>query len=393
MKKTLKIAVLVDTSTGWSRRVIRGVSDYAMEQTGWQITVVESGINEKRGMEPGWQGDGVIARISDSETGHQLKEFGKPVVNVSGIELKGVDFPSVTSDYRALAGLAVQHFSERGYRQLAYYGLEDLPYVTRHCEAFVKVAEQQELSCAVYQPSQKPKASNWQKRQKSLIAWLNGLPKPIGIWTWGSMRGRSLLNACLEGGIIVPEQVAVLAGDDDDLLCQVCTPPLSGMVTPAEQIGYQAARMLHAFIEGEAPPEQKLLITEAEVNARASTETLAFSDPEVRKALHYIREHLQDQTLQVRDLAEALGLSRRALERRFELALGHGPSQEIQSARLKLVKKLLRETKMRISDLATRAGYTSPEYLGRVFKKNTGHTPRQFRLRQSEEQQRMPERA
>ena len=118
-----------------------------------------------------------------------------------------------------------------------------------------------------------------------------------------------MLNACLDGGIDVPEQVAVLAGDDDELLCQVCTPPLSGMVTPAEQVGHEAARLLHAVIKGEELPDEDLRIAEAEINTRESTETLAISDPDVRKAMHYIREHLQSQILQVSELAEALGLS------------------------------------------------------------------------------------
>ena len=65
MSKVIRIAVLVDTSTGWGRRVIRGIADYATKQTGWQLTVVESGRDEKLALGRGWQGDGVIARIGD----------------------------------------------------------------------------------------------------------------------------------------------------------------------------------------------------------------------------------------------------------------------------------------------------------------------------------------
>jgi LacI family transcriptional regulator len=105
---------------------------------------------------------------------------------------------------------------------------------------------------------------------------------------------------------------------------------------------------------------------------------LAISDPDVRKAMHYIREHLQSQILQVSELAEALGLSRRTLERRFVKSLGHGPAHEIQKSRLKLAAKLLRETDMSISDIAARVGYSSSEYLMRVFKKDRGYTPSEF---------------
>lgn len=384
MSKVIRIAVLVDTSTGWGRRVIRGIADYATKQTGWQLTVVESGRDEKLGLGRGWQGDGVIARIGDLEMYRELKAFGKPVINVSAIELKGVDFHRITGDVRTAAEAAVKHFAQRGYEHLAYCGLEDLQYVARHCEAFEAAAQARGFSCEVYHPSQSQRQSGWQEKREDLLAWLKELPKPIGIWTWASARGRNVLNACLDGGIDVPEQVAVLAGDDDELLCQVCTPPLSGMVTPAEQVGHEAARLLHAVIKGEELPDEDLRIAEAEINTRESTETLAISDPDVRKAMHYIREHLQSQILQVSELAEALGLSRRALERRFVKSLGHGPAHEIQKSRLKLVAKLLRETDMSISDIAARVGYSSSEYLIRVFKKDRGYTPNQFRVQNTE---------
>lgn len=380
-RQVRRIAILVDTSTGWGRRVIRGAANYALKQGGWQITVEERGINEPMVLPAGWLGDGVIARVNSRKLNQALSDLGKPVVNVSGIELEGVDWAKVTSDYTSVAELAVSHFSKRGFHHLAYCGLENLSYVERHMRAFESAAKARGMNCDIHQPATKAKSTSWQHRRRALLKWLEALPKPVGILTWGATSARNILNACLEGGIMVPEQAAVLAGDDDDLLCETTTPPLSAIVTPAEQIGYEAARLLHGMMDGNPPPRSSVLLRADEIHARGSTDTLAIHDQAVVKAVRHIREHIQDASLQVSDLAALAGISRRALERRFHKVFGYGPAHEIHSTRCQLVRKLLRETDLSIADLASRAGFGSQEYMIRVFKKESGITPLKYRNR------------
>jgi len=327
----------------------------------------------------GWQGDGVIARMSSKKLYDELVAFGKPVVNVSGIELKGVNVPRVTSDYRASAKLAVGHFASRGFRHLAYCGPDKLSHVARHCAVFEKEAAEGGFSCEVFRRDKGLQSKSWQQTREALVHCLESLPKPVGVFTWGSERGRSVLNACLEAGIAVPEQVAVLGGDDDELLCAICTPPLSAIVTPAEQAGYEAARILHVMMEGKPAPGEDVLLAADEVHTRQSTDILAIEDQDVSRVVSYIRENIQVSSLQVADLADLVSISRRALERRFNRALGYGPAHEIQATRNQLVKKLLRETDMSITDVAARAGYASHEYMIRAFKKETGKTPLEYR--------------
>ncbi|MGB2091899.1 MAG: substrate-binding domain-containing protein [Akkermansiaceae bacterium] len=379
MKEAKRIAVLVDTSTGWGRRMVRGIGNYALKQQGWQISVEPRGIGEQASLPEGWQGDGVIARVSNKKLNEELVAFGKPVVNVSGIELQGVDFPRVNFDYRAAAELAAEHFASRGFCHLAYCGPENLAYVTRHCQAFETAADERHLSCAVFASGSKRGKSSWRENREALTQWLKALPKPVGIFTWGSERGRNVLNACLEAGIAVPEEVAVLGGDDDELLCDICTPPLSAIVTPAQQAGYEAARILHGMMEGEPAPAEDVLLAADEIHTRQSTDTLAIEDPELSKVVRYIRENIHDASLQVGDLANLVGMSRRALERRFKEQLGHGPAHEIHTARTQLVRRLLRETDMSITNLASYVGYASHEYMIRAFKKETGKTPLKYR--------------
>ena len=372
-----RIAVLVDTSSGWGRRVIRGIANYGLKHGSWQLSVDEIGINEAMHLKPDWQGHGIIARVSDKRLLNELVASGKPVVNVSGIQLNGRQLPSVTTDYNKVAQLAVQHFAERGFRHLGYYGLGNYSYVKRHTEAFVNCAKMQNLPCQVLHKKLNKSTRSREAERKELKSWLENLPKPIGILSWGTRLSHDILNVCSESGIAVPEEIAVLAGDYDDLLCDVCDPPLSGVVTPAEQIGHEAARMLDMLLKGKVP-EETTMIEPTGIHIQRSTDTQVIADPVLAKALQYIHEHMH-RPIQVGDVAEAVNVSRRSLERRFEVALGYSPSRKIQKAHLERAQKLLKETDMSMTDIAAASGYGSAEYMICIFKKATGLTPLKYR--------------
>jgi len=370
--------MLVDTSSGWRRRLIRGVANYGLQHGLWQLIVEERGINESMHLNPSWQSDGIIARISTLRLYRELILSGKPVVNISGIMLEGVDLPRVTTDYNATALLALQHFKERGFHNLAYCGPGNLSYVDRCSQAFVECAARHNMGCNVFHSRFKKK--NWisETERDELQRWLHDLPKPVGMLAWATRRGRDIINICYETGILVPESVAVLAGDDDDLFCELCHPAMSGIVGPAEQIGYEAARILDLQFQGVPAPEEPKLLKPLEVHTRLSTDTLAIKDPVVRRTIHFIRENAH-RIIQVSDVADVTDISRRALERRFEATVGFSPAQYIQQTRLQRARKLLRETDMSISDVAAASGYCSAEYMSGIFSRATGRTPLKYR--------------
>lgn len=130
------MAVLVDTSTSWGRRIHTGIHNYDRKPGGWQLFVEARGMEERWRVPPGWKGDGVIARVGDPEMARELQTLGVPVVNVSGIDLPGVNLPRVNSDLRASAALAAKHFLERGFRHFACFSLLGLGYVATHQKAF-----------------------------------------------------------------------------------------------------------------------------------------------------------------------------------------------------------------------------------------------------------------
>jgi len=366
----------MDSQSGWGRRVIRGIANYSLKVGPWQLTFCSETTEQHRMKQLALKADGIIARIHNEELNQLLQSIERPCVNISGILLKEEPFPRVCTDYASSAQLASQHFRERGFQHIAYCGFKNRPYEQRHCKAFIDILKEQHIKAELFQMNKVK--SSWAQEQKELAAWLNSLPKPIAVFCWGTQRAHELLNLCLQYEIPVPEQVAILAGDDDDLLCEVAHPPLSGVVTPAEEIGYEAARILESILHGELPPTNSSFFESKGIHTRQSTDVLAIDDINLQSALQFIRETIP-RTIRVEDVVEKTSVSRRALERKFQHYLGHSPSQEIQRVRLNYAKQLLRETEMTVADVAAQSGYSSNEYMIKVFQKNEGRSPLNYR--------------
>ena len=113
---------------------------------------------------------------------------------------------------------------------------------------------------------------------------------------------------------------------------------------------------------------------------RQSTDTLAVNEPDLARAVAFIRSHATD-PIQVSHVLREIPVSRRWLERRFREVLGRGPAAEIRRVRLSRAKRLLAETDLPVPEVARLAGFGSREYLAAVFAGEFGLSPRQYRNR------------
>lgn len=381
-KDTSHVALLVDTATGWGRRLVRGVVNYSQHGS-WYLWIKSGGQDASLWLPPGWCGDGIIARIGTRAAARRVRATGVPVVNISAIELPGVDFPRVATDLLAAGRMAAEHLLDRGFVHFAYYGLAHRDYVDRHYDGFARAVSAVCDDCPFYGTTFDAGVgarTAWSTRQRGLSRWLKTLAKPVAIVTWTTDLGRELVHACRRDGLLVPEQVAVLAADNDELLCEACSPSLSGMALTSERIGFEAARLLDRMMRGESPPKRPLLLEPTGVVARQSTDTLAVDDPDLARALAFIRAHATD-PIQVRDVLSEVPVSRRWLERRFGEVLGRGPAAEIRRVRLDRAKHLLAETDLPVPEVARLAGFGSREYLAATFRSELNLTPRQYRNR------------
>ncbi|HEV7298152.1 MAG TPA: substrate-binding domain-containing protein [Tepidisphaeraceae bacterium] len=371
----VKVAVLVDSSTGWGRRLIQGILQYARQHGEWKIWVEPRGQHEHLRPPPGWVGHGVIARVSTKSMADELAAMRLPIVNVSGLKLPSVTFPTVTTDPDASTRLAADHFLDRGFQHFAYYGTPRFPAARAHYQSYADVLAQHGKSCAFYTPS--AGIAGFEAHQADLARWLTTLPKPCAVLCWG-LRGLALLDACASAKLDVPGDVAVLSGDYDDLLCEAATPPLSGIETPSELIGHEAASLLDRLMHDRPIDHQRVLVLPTRVVARQSSDVLAIDDPDMAAALQFIRNHAGE-PIDVDAIVASIPCSRRSLERKFERWLGRTPAMEIRRVQLERAKQLLVETDLPIPRVAAASGFGSGMYMSQAFKSAIGLTPLRYR--------------
>lgn len=379
LAKLPRVAVLVGTSTSWGRSLVTGINNYARKHGPWQIFVEARGLEEMIRVPRGWQGDGIIARIGSVTMVDNLRPLRLPIVNVSGIQLPANKFHRVTTDMQQTGALAAQHFLNRGFRNFAYFSLLGLPYVAPQQDAFIAATKAAGCECAVYGVEAHDGAEpDWNLDLAKVAKWLMGLPKPVGILTWNADSGRQIIYASHWAGLHVPEEVALLSGTDDDLLCEVSHIPISAVQVAAEQIGHYAAEVLARLMLRRAQPKQTMLIPPLGIVTRQSTDTMAITDRALVAAISFIRESAP-RFIKVPDVARQAGISRRVLERRFIQVLKRTVAQEIRRVHLERAKKLLVETNLSIPDIAENSGFGSPEYLSYVFRTELDNTPLKYR--------------
>jgi LacI family transcriptional regulator len=302
------------------------------------------------------------------------------VVDVSAALTRPV-FPRVVTDSAAMTRLALEHLWERGLRHFGYCGDDRFRWSRLRADYFAAQvrAAGGRLACFAA-PGRRAGRAGEESDAAALAAWLRRLPKPVGVLACYDVRGQQVLEACQEEGLAVPEDVAVIGVHNDDLLCDLCDPPLSSVMPDARRAGYEAAELLERTMRGEPVAVATRLIEPVGVAARQSTDVVAVTDVRVAAAVRFIREHVE-RGIDVSDVLRAVPMSRTLLERRFKQLLGHTPHEHIQRVRLERVKALLATTELAVGAIAERVGIEHAEYLSVAFRRATGLTPRAYRLR------------
>ncbi|MEM9419418.1 MAG: XylR family transcriptional regulator [Planctomycetota bacterium] len=376
------VELLVDTSTSWGSGLIEGIAQYARKVGGWRLGVAPAGRSEQLHLHPDWVGDGIIARVSNARIAEEILACGAPAVNVSCYDHGLPQIPQCTANEQIVGEMAAAHLMDRGLRHFAYYGPSDRPgYSDKPGDVFVQTIRAQGFDCHTTHriPEELEQRTRRGSFDTKLLAWLKKLPKPVGLFTWSDVEGLRITGACRAAGVRVPEEVAVLCGEQDDLMSMVSQPTLSSIDTAPTRIGYEAAAMLDGMMRGEMPESSTRLVPPNTVISMGSTDTLAVPDEVVAKSLRYIRANLKS-SFGVEQLCQAIGVSRRSLEVRFQKELRRSPAAEIRRCRIQQAKQLILSTDWPLNQIGEACGYDYPETFSRAFKRESGQTPNQFRV-------------
>lgn len=325
------VALIIETSLAPGRDMLAGIADYLSERQPWSIYLEPCAVDAElpRWLRR-WKGHGIIARIYNSRIAEAVAATGLHVVDVLGA-VENLPFPVVHVDNQAIADLAAEHLMERGFRHFAFCGIAGESWCDIRRAAFAARVQAAAARCDQHTIVLHTRDSDWEAQQDALAEWIRGLPKPIGVMAGSDPIGQRVLEAARRIGVLVPEQVAVIGVDNDEPLCSLSEPPMSSVIPPHRQVGYEAAALLQQLMDGAPPPTESRLLLPSGILSRRSTDALAIDDEDVRAAIRFIRENAC-LGISVNDVVDHVSLSRSTLKRKFLKETGRSMHDEIISA-------------------------------------------------------------
>jgi LacI family transcriptional regulator len=366
------IALVYSFSLGYCRGTLRGITAFASGRPDWDLVPVapERSGRDLRRLRP----DGVIAHLFDRDLARGIVRLGVPALSTCGL-LSTAGVPRVLADDAMVGRLAAGHLLERGLRSFAWIGHRAQEASSRRALGFRSALAEQGFDAVRWLA---PASRAFDPHgiapvvDAGTVTTLARLPRPLGVACANDIIARQLLELLRGAGIAVPEDMAVLGVDDDDLLCQLSRPPLSSVGLDAEGIGRTAAALLADWLDhGRCPPSETILVPR-QVIARRSTDLHAGLDPALATALAAGPQHINR-------LAALAAVSRRTLERRARRHLGRGIAAELRRRRIVQAQTLLGDTALPVAEVARRTGFRDNAELTRVFRRELGTTPSRWR--------------
>ena len=359
--KPKRIYLSVPRTVGHGRDIVRGI--YARQPPGneWELH-----LGDLTGsLDPAvW--DGCIFM------GTQHIDPGVPTVHCSnGHEPQGMD--SVHEDNVLAGRMAANYFLGQGYESFLHVGIPNPLYARERAQGFQEVLGDRAERFMIW-------GDHWHdaKGNRALTDLLRAMPKPVALFAASDGAGLHVLRALRPSELLLPEEVAVMGVDNDDLICELPRPSLSSIRLAGETIGRQAARLLQARLEDPARPPERIRIPPLEVVERESCGDPALRHPEVRRAMACIRRRASE-PIGVPDIVESTGLKRRALEQHFLRETGRSIHETLQDRRLEQARTLMQNPERSLQEIADRCGFQSPSRFSVVFRQIEGCSPREYR--------------
>jgi LacI family transcriptional regulator len=277
------------------------------------------------------------------------------------------------------------------FRSFGFVGYPGNPWSDERCGAFVDAVRRAGHGVETFadrpgrpmgEPHYQARRVSWRVERARMAGWLRRLPLPTGIMACNDDRAQNVGEACKVAGLRVPDDIGIIGADDDELVCELAQPPLSSVAVNFERAGFEAARLLDEMMRDPRRSRTNDIVVEpTAVVPRQSTDVLFIDDMAVSRAVRFIRQGAR-RALSVDEVAQAAGLSRRMLERRFRAVVGRPVLREIRRVRVESICRMLRETAMSVSDIAFASGFTGVEHFARYFRQERRMTPLGYRRAQ-----------
>ncbi len=312
----------------------------------------------------------------------RLASLNVPVVNLTLHTDPSDIIPVVHSDNALIGKLAGEHLMSLGLRDFAFVGHFAWYHNRVRRDGFSEYLSTHDYSShhidLEFEAETTGDFSVRRIKQKSLREELSSIPGPLGVMAAHDEFAFEVVEACNAIGRSVPFDVAIIGVNDYRLICETTMPGLSSIAQNSERIGYLAAELVHSLMRGESTPHAPILVPPGQLVVRRSSEFLALDDAELVPVVAYLRDHCH-QPITAEDIADHFDMGRKTLDKRFKAALGHTVTTELRMERIRIARRLLTTTNLRVIDVGIRSGFDSASGFVRAFRESTGMTPGQVR--------------
>jgi LacI family transcriptional regulator len=370
-----RVVLLIESARAAGRALLCGIARYAHHHGPWSFYWEVGGLERFSGSLDKLDADGVIMR--DTDRVEEVLARGLPAVVVGHRHREIPDVANVVTGSHDIGRLGAEHLMSCGVRHFAFCGYSNCCWSETRCETFKHVVSLAHYDCAEFSIATGLSGSPWQDQREAIANWLRTLPRPVGLMACNDDLGHEVIAAAKLAGLSVPDDVAVIGVDNDEVVCGLTDPPLSSVAVNFERAGYEAAHVLAGLMKREAPPS-RIIVSPTHIVSRRSTSLLAVEDPHLAKALRFIRDRLQESP-SVEAVAKAGGISRRALEKRFRDSLGRSVLDEIRRVRTDQIAQLLVETELPVAQIAERLGFADAQHIARYFRSAKAMSPLAYR--------------
>lgn len=377
-QKKVAVSINLDWPLKRYHELYRGIQDYASKHTDWLLIWDHFPEQRLKACESESYYDGVIGRIK-YEAYEEIRRLNIPVVNTWATNsIK--DMTSVLVDFYEVGRIAAEHLIKKGFRNFAHVDYRSSGTSTLFYEGLMSVVDTYKCPVKRYFLSNKTcaVAALWNKFNSDFQDWSKEWQYPLAVVTSMSSLGPKLATCCIENGLRVPEDVAVVSNGNDLSYCEGRFPTISSVDINYFKVGYESARILDMKFKGRELEKQIYLIKPRGFVARESTDSYAVKDKVIQESLRFISDNFHN-NIQVIDVVQSVEVSRSTLERRFQTIIGHSIFDEINRMRISSVKRLLIETDDDIKVICDSSGFSSPHHLRRAFLKETKMNPGEFR--------------
>lgn len=379
-----RIILLTDFSEEYANRLMRGMVRYSRQHGPWVLCRMPLSYRDINGIEGvvewalRWKADGIIGQFYNTDRVELFRRAGIAAV-AQDFKQRFTEIPNITGTHTEAGRMGAEYLLDKGFRSFGFYGFRGVVWSEERCEGFRGEIERRGGNFSEY--SNIGSDDLWFYESASLLEWLEGVPKPCAIMACDDDRGHNIVEVCRLNGIRVPEEVAVLGVDNDEIVCTLSDPPLSSIEQDVERGGYETARLLERMIATPGGVFDDIVVRATHIVTRRSTDIYATDDAYISAALRYIHENA-DRRIGVEDVVARVPLSRRLLETRFKSVTGSSVYSYISRVRIDRFAAALLETADSVADVASKMGFPDYKNISRVFSRIKGCTPSEYRERE-----------